>query len=160
MGGAPPDDLKRTLADQSVFRLGFNGILGAFCHASGCLGTAICRLAATRGAKGRQELRKSGLQMTAGARMVFGRQPPSPEVCICVENIIDNRLLAREPLSPIWCKLAPKRLPEGGLGRHFGGPGPSRRPRQRENGGSEKLSEHFRKKTSFHGRAGSETGDG
>ena len=92
--------------------------------------------------------------------MVFERQPPSPEVCICSENIVNNSVLARGPLTPIWCKLAPKRLPKGGLGPHFGGPGPSRRPRQRENGGSEKLSEHLRKKTCFHGRAGSEMGDG
>ena len=48
--------------------------------------------------------------------MVFERQPPSPEVCICSENVLNNRVLARGPLPPIWCKLAPKRLPKGGLG--------------------------------------------
>ena len=52
---------------------------------------------------------------TTGARMVFERQPPSPEVCTCNENILNNRVLARGPVSPIWCKLVPKRLPNGGL---------------------------------------------
>ena len=58
VGGAPPDHLWRTLADQSVFRLDFAGILGAFWHALGCLGAPIFRLDAARGAKGRQEVPK------------------------------------------------------------------------------------------------------
>ena len=48
--------------------------------------------------------------------MVFERQLPSPEVCIWSENIVNNKVLARGPLSPIWCKLAPKSLPKEGLG--------------------------------------------
>ena len=58
VGGAPPDHLWHTLADQSVFRLDFEGILGAFCHALGCLGAPIFRLDAARGPKGRPEVAK------------------------------------------------------------------------------------------------------
>ena len=106
----------------------------------------------------RKKCTKRGFRGTMYACESFVRNTACPEGCFCDENIVNNKVIARGPLSPIWCKLAPKRLPKGGLGPHFGGPGPSRRPRQRENGGSEKLSEHLRKKTCFHGRAGSEMG--
>ena len=65
--------------------------------------------------------------------MVFERQPPSPEVCICNENIINNKVLARGPLPPIWFKLVPKRLPKGGLGPPFEDQG------RREGHGDEKT---------------------
>ena len=58
VGGAPPDHLWRTLADQSVFRFDFVGIQDAFCHALGCLGAPIFRLDVAWGPKGRQEVAK------------------------------------------------------------------------------------------------------
>ena len=58
VGGAPPDHLWCTLADQRVFRLNFAGILCTFWHALGCLGAPIFRLDAARGHKGRQKVVK------------------------------------------------------------------------------------------------------
>ena len=71
VGGAPPDHLWRTLADQRVFRLDFAGILGAFWHALGCLGAPIFRLDAARGPKGRQEVAKIWPQIHNGCKNGF-----------------------------------------------------------------------------------------
>ena len=82
---------------------------------------------------GRHWTQKAGSRQPPVCTAICSTADVIPGVAQCHENIVNNKVIARGPLPPIWCKLAPKSLRKGGPGNHFGDPGPSRRPLRRQN---------------------------
>ena len=75
----------------------------------------------------RKKCTKRGFRGTMDACESFVRNTPCPEGWFCDENIVNNKVLARGQLSPIWSQIGSQTDSKMRLGRPFWCPGAVRK---------------------------------